>query len=217
MALFELVGLPEGLIRDPNTRDEAIKQLHEKTGGIVKRVVVAKQHAQSGLPCWGHELIPVEKRKSTVRQLDALQELLGEAAGVQHARQAEELLASVEEVKGHGTSLICLANWKQRTALVSELTPLTSYLTTAGAVLPTGDSWIAKSEKLCNEWQPQLRDPEKRSDPSFRQKLVQAIEKCKKEYQDHYLALHKKSRLGVNEEEKKRSSKRTSDSNGLTN
>ena len=45
--------------------------------------------------------------------------------------------------------------------------------------------------------------PKKRSDPSFRQKLVQTIEKCKKEFQEHYLALHKKSRLGINEEEKK--------------
>lgn len=62
MALFELVRLPEGLIRDPNNRDDAIRELHERVGAIVRRVVVAKQQAQSGLPCWGHELFSQEKR-----------------------------------------------------------------------------------------------------------------------------------------------------------
>lgn len=203
VALFELVGLPEGIIRDPNTRDDAIRQLHEKTGAIVKRVVVAKQHAQSGLPCWGHELIPVEKREEYRQKLDALQDFLEKLQAFNSPGKLKNFSASVEEVKGYGASLTLLGELEATHGLVGELTPLTSYLTTAGAVLPSGDSWIAKSEKLCNEWQPQLREPEKRRDPSFRQKLVQSIEKCKKEFQEHYLTLHKKSRLGVNEEEKK--------------
>ena len=204
VALFELVGLPEGIIRDPNTRDDAIRQLHEKTNAVVKRVVVAKQHAQSGLPCWGHELIPLEKRDEYRQRLDNLQSFLEKLQAFNTPGKLKNFSASVEDVKGYGASLSLLGELEATNGLVGELTPLTSYLTTAGAVLPTGDPWIEKSEKLRNEWQPQLRDAEKRRDPSFRQKLVQSIEKCKKEFQTHYLDLHKKSRLGINEEEKKR-------------
>ncbi len=204
VALFELVGLPEGIIRDPNTREDAIRQLHEKTSGIVKRVVVAKQHAQSGLPCWGHELIPLEKRNEYRQQLDEFQAFLEKLQAFNTPGKLKNFSASVDDVKCYVKSLGLLAELESTNSLVGELMPLTSYLTMAGSVLPSDDPWVAKSEKLCNEWQPQLRDAEKRSDPSFRQKLVQAIEKCKKEYQDHYLDLHKKSRLGVNEEEKKR-------------
>src|SRR5690606_23472471 len=112
--------------------------------------------------------------------------------------------ASVEDVKAHGADLKLLEELEGTSALVSELTPLTSFLTTAEAVLPSGDSWTEKSEKVRSEWQPQLLDGSKRNDPSFRQKLLQAMEKCKKDYQEHYLSLHKKTRLGINEDQKKR-------------
>ena len=202
--LFELVGLSEGLIRNPDTREEAVKQLHDKSGAIVKRVVVAKQHAQSGLPCWGHELIPLDKREDYRIRLDALQGFLEKLQAFNTPGKLKNFSDSVEEVKGHGTNLDLLAELEATSRLVNELTPLTSYLTTAGAVLPNDDTWIAKSEKVRTEWQPQLLDSAKRNDPSFRQKMIQGMEKCKKEYQDHYISLHKKSRLGINEEEKKR-------------
>jgi len=204
VALFELVGLSEGLIRNPDTRDEAIKQLHDKTGGVVKRVVLAKQHAQSGLPCWGHELIPVEKREEHRKQLDGLQDFLEKLQAYNTPGKLKNFSATVEEVKAHDGSLKLLDELEGTNNLVAELTPLTSYLSTAQAVLPTGDSWSEKADKVREEWQPELLKPDKRSDSSFRQKLVAAMERCKKDYHDHYLALHKKTRLGINEDEKKR-------------
>ena len=204
VALFELVGLPEGIIRDPNTREDAIRQLHEKTAGVVKRAVIAKQHAQSGMPCWGHELIPVEKRDEHRQRLDDFQRFLESQLALNTPGKLKNFSATVDDVKTFNESFKLLEELESTNELVGELMPLTSYLTMAASALPSGDPWIEKSEKLRDEWQPQLRDAEKRSDPTFRQKLVQAIEKCKKEYQTRYLELHKKSRLGVNEEEKKR-------------
>jgi len=204
VALFELVGLSEGLIRNPDTREEAIKQLHDKTGGIVKRVVVAKQHAQSGLPCWGHELIPVEKREEYRKRLDDFQGFLEKLQAFNTPGKLKNFSATVEEVKAHAASLDLLNELEATNGLVAEVTPLSSYLTTAEAVLPAGDGWVQKSEQVRNDWRPQLLDPTKRSDPGFRQKLLGAMERCKKDYQDHYLALHKKTRLGINEDEKKR-------------
>lgn len=204
VALFELVGLSDGLIVNPETREAAIKQLHDRTGGIVKRVVVAKQHAQSGLPCWGHELIPVEKREEYRKQLDNLQDFLEKLQAFNTPGKLKNFSATVEEVKAHSPNLTALDDLEGTNGLVAELTPLTSFLSTALAVLPTGDSWSEKTNAVRGEWQPQLLDPAKRGDSSFRQKLVAALEKCKKDYQDHYLGLHKKTRLGINEDEKKR-------------
>ncbi len=204
VALFELVGLSEGLIRNPETRDEAIKQLHEKTGGIVKRVVLAKQHAQSGMPCWGHELIPVEKREEYRTQLDGLQDFLEKLQAYNTPGKLKNFSCTVEEVKAQEANLKLLDELESTNGLVAELTPLTSYLSTAQAVLPSSDSWTEKADGVRSEWQPQLLDPAKRNDTGFRQKLVAAMERCKKDYQEHYLALHKKTRLGINEDEKKR-------------
>jgi len=203
VALFELVGLSEGLIRNPDTREEAIKQLHEKTSGIVKRLVVSKQHAQSGLPCWGHELIPVDKREEYRKRLDGFQGFLEKLQAYNTPGKLKNFSYSVEEVQAHEADLDLLAELEGASGLVADLTPLTSFLTTAEAVLPTGDSWTEKSKKVRSEWQPQLLDGSKRNDPSFRQKLLQAMERCKRDYQDHYLALHKKTRLGINEDKRK--------------
>jgi len=51
VALFELLGLAEGLIRNENTHDEAVKQLRIKANELTEMVVTVVQHVQTGLPC----------------------------------------------------------------------------------------------------------------------------------------------------------------------
>jgi hypothetical protein len=103
----------------------------------------------------------------------------------------------VEDVQAQGANLELLEALEALKGLVNELTPHTAYLTTAEAVLLSGDSWIERASAVRSEWQPQLLDPSKRSAPNFRQQLLHALERCKQEYQEHYLALHKKARLGI--------------------
>src|SRR5204862_4376942 len=71
-ALFELLGLAEGLIRNENTHDEAVKQLRSKANELTESAVNVAQHVQTGLPCWGVELIPAEEREYQRGELDAL-------------------------------------------------------------------------------------------------------------------------------------------------
>ena len=67
VALFELLGLNEGLIRNENTHDEAVKQLRSKANEVTEKVVTLAQHVQTGLPCWGSELIAAEDKSITGR------------------------------------------------------------------------------------------------------------------------------------------------------
>lgn len=204
VTLFELMGLSEGLIRDPNTREEAIKQLRDKTGTTVNRVVVAKQYAQSGLPCWGHELIPLEKRETYRGQLDDLQNFLERLQAFNTVGKLKNFPHTVEAVKAHGNTLSDLAELEAMHNLVSELTPIAAYLTTAEAVLPGDDAWVKQVELARSEWRPQLLDATKRSAPGFRQRILHAMGDCQQAYQDHYLMLHKKTRLSMHEDKRKR-------------
>src|SRR5205085_5476813 len=76
VALFELLGLAEGLIRNENTHEEAVKQLRSKANELTEKVVTVAQQVQSGLPCWGSELISVEDREQYRQKLDDLKNLL---------------------------------------------------------------------------------------------------------------------------------------------
>jgi Family of unknown function (DUF6079) len=149
-------------------------------------------------------LIPVEKREEYRRQLDELQDFLEKLQAFNTPGKLKNFSATVEEVKAHAANLKLLDDLEGTNGLVLELNPLASYLSTAQAVLPSGDSWSEECDKVRSQWQPQLLDPAKRNDPTFRQKLVGAMERCKSDYQEHYLSVHKKTRLGINEDEKKR-------------
>ena len=96
----------------------------------------------------------MEKREDYRQQLDDLQSFLEKLQAFNTPGKLKNFTTSVDEVKVYGKSLDLLGELEAVNALVSELNPLTSYLTTAGAVLPTGDPWIGKSQKLCDEWQP---------------------------------------------------------------
>src|SRR5690606_15924403 len=76
VALFELLGLAEGLIRNENTHEEAVKQLRSKANELTEKVVTVAQHVQSGLPCWNSELIPGEDREQQRQKLDDLKSFL---------------------------------------------------------------------------------------------------------------------------------------------
>ena len=87
---------------------------------------------------------------------------------------------------------------------MQELTPLTGYLGTAAAVLPPQDPWRAQMDTMRSEWRAKLMDPTARSAADFRQKINRALQKVKDDYRTAYFNLHKKARLGVNEDGKKK-------------
>ena len=76
VALFGLLGLAEGLIRNENTQDEAVKQLRAKADELIGRVVTVAQYIQTGLPCWDTELIPTEDREQQRQKVDQLKAFL---------------------------------------------------------------------------------------------------------------------------------------------
>lgn len=204
VALFEMLGLPAGLIRNPDTHEDAIHQLHDATGKLVEKLVMTKQALQGGYPSFGSELVSAEEREKHRQKLDDLQGFLEKLQAFNTPGKLKNFTHTVEDIQAQEKTLKLVDELRALGELAAELTPLTAYLVTAAALLPPGDPWVEKAEEAKGEWRTQLLDPAQRAAPDFRQKIVKALEKTKKEYQDHYVVLHKKSRLGVNEDEKKK-------------
>jgi hypothetical protein len=210
VALFELLGLAEGLIRNPDTREEAITQLHVKTAELTQRVVITKQSVQTGIPCWGGELISAGDREQYGQQLDGLQTFLERLQAFNTPGKLRNFSYSVDEVKAQGKGLAVVGELQALGELAGELTPVTSYLTTAAALLPPQDPWCAQAEEARAEWRMKLLDPASRGATDFRQQILRALDTTKRAYQDRYFELHQKARLNVNEDEKKRNLMRDS-------
>jgi energy-coupling factor transporter ATP-binding protein EcfA2 len=204
VALFELLGLAEGLIRNENTHDEAVKQLRAKANELTEKVVTVAQYVQSGLPCWGAELIPAEDREPQRQKLDDLKAFLEGLQAFNTPGKLKNFSKSTMEIEFQAANLELIKELEDLNRLVQELTPLTGYLATAAAVLPPQDPWRTQMEAVRTEWRAKLMDPAARSAADFRQKINRALSKAKDDYRTAYFNLHKKARFGVNEDGKKK-------------
>src|SRR5690606_6434809 len=146
VALFEMLGLAEGLIRNEATHDEAVKQLRTKANELTERVVTAAQHVQTGLPCWGSELVPAEDKEHHRQKLDDLKSFLEGLQAFNTPGKLKNFSKSVLEIQGQVPTLDLIKQIEDLNGLVVELTALTGYLGTAAAVLPPTDPWRSHLE-----------------------------------------------------------------------
>ena len=204
VALFELLGLPEGLIRDDNAHETAIRQLRIRSGELTEQVVTVIQHVQGGLPCWGSELISGEERDQQRQKLDDFKGFLETLQAFNTPGKLKNFTRSVLEIQAHVPTLDLIKQLEELNGLVQELTALTGYLSTAAAVLPRNAPWLKQMETVRSEWRAKLMDPVARTAGDFRQKITRSLQKVKDEYRTTYLDLHKRARLGANEDSRKK-------------
>jgi energy-coupling factor transporter ATP-binding protein EcfA2 len=204
VALFELLGLSEGLIRDPNAHDQAVIQLRAKANELTERVVTVAQYVQTGLPCWGSELVPAEDREQDRVKLDDLKAFMESLQAFNTPGKLKNFNRSIADIQAQQPNLDLVKQIDDLNGLVQELTPLTGYLSTAAAVLPPQDAWRGQMDTVKGKWWPDLMNPATRSAPDFRQKIGRALAKAKDDYKTNYCGLHKKARLGVNEDSTKK-------------
>ena len=107
---------------------------------------------------------------------------------------------TIMEIEFQKANLDLVKELEDLNRLVQELTPLTGYLGTAAALLPPQDPWRIQMETVRTEWRAKLMDPAARIAGDFRQKINRALSKAKDDYRTAYFNLHKKARLGVNED-----------------
>ena len=204
VALFELVGLSEGLIRDTNAHEQAVIQLRARANELTEEVVTTTQQVQTGLPCWGSELISGQDREEQRQKLDELKGFLESLQAFNTPGKLKNFTRTITEIEAQKANLDLVKQVEELNDLVQELTPMTGYLATATAVLPPQDPWRDQMESTRASWRAKLLDPALRGRPDFRQIINRALQKAKDDYKTTYLNLHKKARLGINEDEKKK-------------
>ena len=87
--------------------------------------------------------------------------------------------------------------------LTQQLAPQTAYLGKAEALLPADHPWQDAVRARRSEVLTAIGSPKQRADAGFQRRLGQTLADLKTQYQDAYLALHARARLGVNEDRKK--------------
>ena len=202
VALLELLGLPDGLMRNPDTREEGIRRIHEKSREKVDMLVVIAQHLQGGFPWWGSPLVDETQQARYRAQLDAFKAFLERVQQFNSPGKLRNFLFSADDINAQRANLELLEELGRLKRALDELGLMAGYLATAEQVLTPEDPWIEQMGAVRERLRAQMLDAQIRAGEDFRQQITLELGRIKQEYMERYAQLHRRNRLDRGEDEK---------------
>ncbi len=203
-ALFELLALTPGMGQlVTQSKDEPVRELQQAISRHVEKLVFAQQSLQSGLSCWGRNLLSQEEVRELGKRLGETKTFLESLQVYNSPGKLKNLRYSDEDVVTHRDGLDALQEVESLQSLVADLATTASFLSTAEAVLSAEHEWVNKMKAVRDAVLDQLIDPDRRGASMFPQQTRREMSELKKTYVRIYLELHTRARLGVNEDERK--------------
>ncbi len=138
-ALLTLLDLPVGLIRNPPSHDQAVRDLQARAAALLEQLVTTQAHVREGITCWNAAVIEGAECDEVVGRLGTYQRFLDGLRPINTAGKLKNFAATSEQVQAQAEAQITLAAIQALEAIVRELQPLTAYLLQARAVLPADD------------------------------------------------------------------------------
>ncbi len=200
--LFDLLGVPKGLIVTPAKRDEAVAQLQGKVAELVNKVVIAQSNF-SEFVIWGKPILSENEQADLRRRLASHKAFLESLQAFNTPGKLKNFPFDSAAVTVQKAGISLVREVDELAALVRQIGPLAAYLGKAEAVLDSAHPWAVEVTEKRGALFAKLSSPKHRVDPSFQRALSQALTELKSGYQDAYLAAHQRVRLGANDEKRK--------------
>ena len=215
-AVFEGLGVPAGLIRDESTREEAINRLDPQVRAELDRTTRIESRVQTDLAVWNTSIFTDTFRLNldvasvvgndlptvTLTTVDILarvrgyKRLLDELTRYNTVGRLRNLQLTAADVAEALADRVAVDRAEQLVDLVSRLQPLTTYLATAEANLPSDHAWTLLAaearQKLIDELRRFGRGESSRDGAS----LLREVEILREEYVAAYAQLHRTLVLG---------------------
>ncbi|MGI8554106.1 MAG: DUF6079 family protein, partial [Dehalococcoidia bacterium] len=202
-ALLTLLDLPVGLIRNPASHDQAVRDLQARSAALLEQLVATQAQVREGITCWNAAIIEGAERDEVGSRLGTYQRFLDGLRPINTAGKLKNFAATTEQVQAQGEAQMTLAVIQALEALVGELQPLTAYLLQARAVLPADDPVAAAILDLQHAQLAILRDPAQRSTAGAAAQLAQEARALKARYAAAYLERHQRARLTLDQDRRK--------------
>ncbi len=202
--LFGILGIPEGLIVNPNTWEDAVKEMLTVVKGLSGRALHAITILNEGFALWGEPLIPgniMEDYKERIRKVldfgNAVNSRFNSPAKLQNFDYTMEQLGEIED----GIKVIEIVEIYED--FKSKCSANVEYFSKVELVFDD-KSWIdrIRAEKAAFE---KARDAIRTSDERADHGTIinNRLKALKEEYITYYTELHAKCRLGVTDSARK--------------
>jgi len=202
--LFKILNLTPGLIKNPETQNDAIKGLQIEVGNRLGHIVELQQKLKDRFVLWNIDLLSEQERERAGQQIEEAKNFLESLQKFNNIGKLRNFPYSKKEIQEMKTRFDAIRELDQLTRFVADLSPLISYLSEAESILPDDNATRAAIDEAKKRITPDLQDVNKRSDREFRNDLKQELLRLKQQYIDAYQDLHRQARLGVAEDELKK-------------
>ena len=200
--LFDLLGVPKGLIVNPAKRDDAVTQLQAKVAELVNKAVLAHAHV-ADMVLWGKPILSEQEQTEWRQRLGDLKRFLESLQAFNTAGKLKSFPHDVAAIQAQRPGLALVREVEELGELVQQVGPTTSYLGKAEAVLQAGHPWVDQMRERRGELMAKITSPKHRADSGFQRALGQALAELKTAYQDAYLQRHVQARLGATDDQRK--------------
>jgi hypothetical protein len=214
--IFEGLGLAPGLVRDENTREQAVRELQRVVGAELERTATLQGHLQQGVQLWNTPLFTdrftVEVEAGTVVATDlpevtlsrtellpslrGYKQFLEELGRFNTVGKLRNLRLTVGQVTDALGDQVVVQRVERLLDLVSRIQPLTAYLAEARANLADDHPWseraAAARQALLDDVRRLGKGEEARDGPA----LARELEALKTDYVAAYADLHRRLVLG---------------------
>lgn len=203
-ALFELMGLPSGMVKlVMNGKDEPVQSLQQAIGSSVKRLVMTQQAIREGFSFWGRDLLVEDDLSTRTTQLDSAKVFLESLQAFTTPGKLKNFRFSSQEVTVHQPALKSLDDIDSLRDFLVEHGQTASWLSTAEAALPANHDWVDRMKTTRQDVLDALKQADLTELASQSQNIGAKLQKLKKDYTVAYIGLHTKARLGVNDDVRK--------------
>ncbi len=203
-ALFELMGLAPGLASNVTLgKEEPVQQLQQAVAQSVEKLVLSQQYVHGRFPIWGQSLLTEEEAENLLARLEQTKTFLESLQAYSTPGKLKNFRYTAKDVKSHREGLNTLQVVESLKGMADEVGPISSYLSTAEAVMPGEHAWTGKAKKTRDQVLSQIMDADKRKAATFRQQVMRKLVDLKKAYVKEYMSLHAKARLGITDDKKK--------------
>ena len=203
-ALFELLGMTPGMAQlVTQGKDEPIQNLQQSVGKLVKRIVMTQQTLREGLSFWGLDLLGGTDLANQTSGLDAAKTFLESLQAYTSPGKLKNFRYSADEVLTHEKALKTLDNLDDLREFVMDHSGAASWLSTAEGVLPVEHDWVDRMKTTRQDVLEILGQTDLKELANQSQSVGAKLQQLKKDYIAHYIGLHTKARLGVNDDKRK--------------
>ncbi len=199
--LFELLKLPPGHAQLVSQGNEApVVELQSTLTTLVNDLLMTQTQLASGLSLWTQNLLTEAEIKDSRSRLESLKTFAEKLSPYNTLGKLKNLRLTQEDIDTQKPNLASLDQLKSLLKLISDLSPLASYLAQAEMALPEGNPWVLQARNIRSKVVSDLTTHRNYSQAHL---VRQTLEKLKRDYLSAYIALHTKARLGVAEDRNK--------------